>query len=875
MRKLSIIACLITLGVLSCMFFAQKANADVPIVFDLPAGTDPDKVWVQFLGTNPLTGTYRDSSGHQLELKKNSPYSFAQITSPTPVSAAAPANKPAVLITEFVGGRIYVNFGNEGLQGLVGGYQPSLQNPTDPNIDKRWQNFEVTVEENKYNGNMTYIDCISISWSMEAKNAPTAKNPQLLTPADCQTLAEATAATPVAPDSNVVPLGKILPSPDFVRVLGTMQAPKKYHDWKNYLQTTLQGKTTRIAGVFVGLGDQPAADSLLQAQTFDFLVTFDTAGNAHMVAQTGSGNGQDISVPDIQRGTGIGNNVTITITYDELNGVNGIYGNNPKYTYTIDGIPTITTGIQNDVTGWIVGDLLAGCSFGFPGSTVIFDGKPIGDLYSAEWWGGENGRRPYQAYPSQIPKDETPGGHGLYFDKAQPAQPDNYDRWSNSLYPLTSAYGFSLEDRLGQTLMTVTLSENPDFYLLMTINSDDHGTSHTVTPSAGANGSISPNTAQQIKQGQTKEFTVTSDAGYTAAVAGTCGGKLVGTTYTTNAITADCTVNATFTAATQHTVNASAGANGSISPSTRVVNNGNKTSFTVTPDNGYGIDTVTGCGGTLSGNTYTTGAITADCTVSATFKALAAYTVTPSAGANGSISPGTAQTVHDSQTTQFTVTPDAGYTAAVAGTCGGRLVGTAYTTSAITADCTVNATFSTASTHTVTPSAGANGSISPSTAQTVYDGRTTAFTVTPNTGYTPTVAGTCGGSLVGTTYTTNAITSDCTVNATFSTGSYTVHGTAGNGGQIDPTARTVDYGGTTSFQITPGGAYSIEAVVGCGGTLSGGNIYTTGPITGGCNVVATFKASAPIPTLNEWGMIVLALFLVCSAIIVMRRRQRT
>lgn len=70
-------------------------------------------------------------------------------------------------------------------------------------------------------------------------------------------------------------------------------------------------------------------------------------------------------------------------------------------------------------------------------------------------------------------------------------------------------------------------------------------------------------------------------------------------------------------------------------------------------------------------------------------------------------------------------------------------------------------------TYTVTPSAGANGSISPSTPQTVNSGATTAFTVTPSGGYTASVGGTCGGSLVGTTYTTNAITGNCTVSATF------------------------------------------------------------------------------------------------------------
>ena len=70
--------------------------------------------------------------------------------------------------------------------------------------------------------------------------------------------------------------------------------------------------------------------------------------------------------------------------------------------------------------------------------------------------------------------------------------------------------------------------------------------------------------------------------------------------------------------------------------------------------------------------------------------------------------------------------------------------------------------------HTVTPSAGANGSITPATPLIVATGATTTFTVTPDSGYSATVTGTCGGSLVGSTYTTAAITADCTVEVSFS-----------------------------------------------------------------------------------------------------------
>ena len=67
---------------------------------------------------------------------------------------------------------------------------------------------------------------------------------------------------------------------------------------------------------------------------------------------------------------------------------------------------------------------------------------------------------------------------------------------------------------------------------------------------------------------------------------------------------------------------------GSLTPSGSVtVPQGLTTTFTVTPQQGYAIKEVTGCSGTLVGDTYTTGAIIADCSVAAQFSLI----VTPSA----------------------------------------------------------------------------------------------------------------------------------------------------------------------------------------------------------------------------------------------------
>jgi hypothetical protein len=85
------------------------------------------------------------------------------------------------------------------------------------------------------------------------------------------------------------------------------------------------------------------------------------------------------------------------------------------------------------------------------------------------------------------------------------------------------------------------------------------------------------------------------------------------------ALTADSTCTAAFTKKS-YDVMAIAGAGGSITPSARIVNHGDTTTFAVAPDQGYTAN-ASGCGGSLAGTTYTTGAIVEACTVRATFVA--------------------------------------------------------------------------------------------------------------------------------------------------------------------------------------------------------------------------------------------------------------
>jgi hypothetical protein len=141
--------------------------------------------------------------------------------------------------------------------------------------------------------------------------------------------------------------------------------------------------------------------------------------------------------------------------------------------------------------------------------------------------------------------------------------------------------------------------------------------SYTVTGTAGAGGSISPD-SQSVEHGSSATFTVTADTDHEIERVSGCSGALAGGTYATGAITGACTVAASFKLMS-YIVTGIAGTGGTISPDSQSVEHGSSATFTVTADTDHEIDRVTGCDGTLEGDRYTTGAITAACTALATF----------------------------------------------------------------------------------------------------------------------------------------------------------------------------------------------------------------------------------------------------------------
>ena len=146
---------------------------------------------------------------------------------------------------------------------------------------------------------------------------------------------------------------------------------------------------------------------------------------------------------------------------------------------------------------------------------------------------------------------------------------------------------------------------------------------------------------------------------------------------------------------------------------------------------------------------------------------------------------------------------------------------------------------------TVTATAGDGGNITPASTS-VTSGQTTSFTITSDNGYSIIDVTGCNGSLNDNTYTTGAITSACSVNASFNLNEYQVTGTAGDGGTISPDNQSINHGDNATLIITPDDGYSILSVEGCDGSLNDVT-YTTSPITDDCAVSALFNQ---IPSVN-------------------------
>ncbi len=152
-------------------------------------------------------------------------------------------------------------------------------------------------------------------------------------------------------------------------------------------------------------------------------------------------------------------------------------------------------------------------------------------------------------------------------------------------------------------------------------------TSFIITATAGANGTISPTGALSVANGTSKTFTIVPNAGYQIDDVKVNGASVgVIGTYTFTNVIANQTIASTFklVSTTSSIITATAGANGTISPTGAIsVVNGTNKIFTITPNTGYQIDAVLVNGNSVGAvSTYTFTNVITNQIIAASFKAI-------------------------------------------------------------------------------------------------------------------------------------------------------------------------------------------------------------------------------------------------------------
>ena len=216
-----------------------------------------------------------------------------------------------------------------------------------------------------------------------------------------------------------------------------------------------------------------------------------------------------------------------------------------------------------------------------------------------------------------------------------------------------------------------------------------------ITASCNEGGTITPNGVANVKKYSDQKYTIKANEGYfiqSVKVDNVDKGKLE--SYTFERVTTNHTIAVTF-APKELAISASAGTGGSISPSGTVkVKYGEDKSFTITPNEGYDIQSVTVDGQNKGKITsYTFEDVKEAHSISASF-VKKTFKITASAGAGGSISPNGTSTVSYGDSKTFTITPAQGYkvkSVVVDGTNKGEL--TTYTFSNVKGAHTISVTF--------------------------------------------------------------------------------------------------------------------------------------------------------------------------------------
>lgn len=359
------------------------------------------------------------------------------------------------VITEKFSGRIYICYGS-GWQPLHLGYEPPPLSTGDPNYGIRYDKFEMTYDTKDPNScaDLTAIDYWAIPLSLKSMkngtevgkltgvlssnsdiyNALSKLSDPVQSTATAYELEEDDRRQGLNPPKLTPTSAVICVKEKFKRIVGPSSYPSfgnpdrkelmglpftPYNTFEPYLNHLLKhnGPNTKIAtiaGTYEGNSSVNPQTPLSKKQEYSFDVKIDESMSLSLVGSSSAVHGQ----------------VELKIAKWDLLSPDGMYGGNPQF--SIDG--KLQTP-QNDVYGWMLGDLFTGFNIGAIGSTVKVNGKVVGSMKSSEWF-------------SDLKNTQM-------FSYLWPEQQHFYNQWAAALVDKSDAYGFAYAERFSAPLLNL------------------------------------------------------------------------------------------------------------------------------------------------------------------------------------------------------------------------------------------------------------------------------------------------------------------------------------------------------------------------------------------------------------------------------------
>jgi hypothetical protein len=313
----------------------------------------------------------------------------------------------------------------------------------------------------------------------------------------------------------------------------------------------------------------------------------------------------------------------------------------------------------------------------------------------------------------------------------------------------------------GSEYIIATVTENCQ----ITATFKPKGYSITILGTPGR-GNIEPSILK-IKHGESASFTTTAATGYEVGGVSGCNTTLQSeNVYKTGVITNLCDITVSFKKIGEYTITTKVKGKGSITPQTISLPKGSSAILSLTPEEGYQVESATGCDGTLQGESYMTNGIQADCAIDVSF-AIKKYTIQTEIrpkGAGSITLP--SNTVDHGKTIDFSVVPTEGYEVELTRGCKGEQIlpsNSIYTTRPIVENCTLLADLKLKKYEIKLTYQFKNSPPSIVNFDPIEHGQSTGFDIldAPNEEIESVIG--CGGRLEGKHYTTAAITTPCEI----------------------------------------------------------------------------------------------------------------